>query len=187
MLTHGIGGFFSSTLGFFLLTFYNILFLLKGFLLDAAFQVFLCRRPSRLVLLCYAFSRFLPPSPPPSQSTSWTQFPLSPHLSECLVTQHLESLSSRTQCWVMVKYKLSHHSNSKIWALLEMLLKLYTFKGGAENKVLKPKHNILTKATSSWSGLWETECSPTALLPWSDIINLLQSPGSKDWDSWLKQ
>ena len=141
MLTHGIGGFFSSTLGFFLLTFYNILFLLKGFLLDAAFQVFLCRRPSRLVLLCYAFSRFLPPSPPPSQSTSWTQFPLSPHLSECLVTQHLESLSSRTQCWVMVKYKLSHHSNSKIWALLEMLLKLYIFKGGAENKVLKPKHN----------------------------------------------
>lgn len=61
MSTHSIGSFFSSTLGFFLLTFCNILFLFNRFLLDAAFHVFVCKRQSRLALSLLCFFSFLPP------------------------------------------------------------------------------------------------------------------------------
>lgn len=72
MSTHSIGGFFRSALGFFLLTFYNVLFLLNGFLLDDAFHFSLCKRQSELALLVLKFAH-LAPSPLTSPYPKHTQ------------------------------------------------------------------------------------------------------------------
>lgn len=108
---NSIGSFFSSTLGFFLLTFCNTLFLFNRFLLDAAFHVFVCKRQSRLALSLLCLLQLSPSSPPPPEAhTEWVSCS-SHRSSRGTLSDHAQGLCAHH---FMMKCKLSHHSDSKI-------------------------------------------------------------------------
>lgn len=177
MLTHSIGSFFSSTLGFFLLTFCNILFLFNRFLLDAAFHVFVCKRQSRLALCLLCLLQLSPSSPPPpevhNERVSWC--------FHCSAGAPWVAVLTRS-----VLITLWWSANSPITQILRYehfwrcCSSLYAFNVGGKDMVfLRLRHNIYRWKYMPLILDYKTDSSPSEpsstlqiILPWSKITNL---------------
>ena len=168
MSTHSIGSFFSSTLGFFLLTFCNILFLFNRFLLDAAFHVFVCKRQSRLALSLLCLLQLSPSSPPPPEAhTEWVS--CGSHCSgRGTLSDHAQGLCAHH---FMMKCKLSHHSDLRYEHFWRCCSNLYAFNVGGEDMVfLRLRHNIYSCKEIPLVLDYETDSSPPEPSSTSQII-----------------